>query len=410
MCRRRRTIVAWDIKLHTLCMFLFWLSIEITDAKAVELENYDNYAMIDNHNSNQKLVFFIHGVLGDKLEAWGGLSNLLLVENETREYDFVFWGYPTAIFEMNSISQVGDLLSTELKNQISAGEYKNVIIVAHSMGGIIARSYIVSTVQENKADELKPIESIVTLATPHLGSSKADFVKMLGVIGANKFVKEMTTYGEFLYEINRAWDFSVNSASENSKWKGEVIAFAGTEDKVVSYQSARAFFPKTEALPFGHKAIAKPDSIEHDTYRTLLRVLKSRLGESIPVSGLSIYDNEIVYRIRRGNASIGDFPENRKREIISKVYKQLNGDSPNDPAFEKTGLVTLIYKLIQAVGSDADLEYVHELSMRMAEVENHLIDEYYSLEKFDIAFQKFAGPNGLWDKFNAIPRWKDFLH
>ncbi|MDC0434180.1 SUMF1/EgtB/PvdO family nonheme iron enzyme [bacterium] len=245
---------------------------------SAEVDDRGDFAIINNENENKILVFFVHGILGDKLTTWGEMSNLLAGEQSTSKMDFVFWGYPSTVFEKTSISQIGDLLATEIRNQISERGYEQIVLVGHSMGGIISRSYVISALQEFRATELKPIKSIITFATPHFGSSTASMIKMLDVIGANQQVDDMAAYSNLLFEINRLWNLNLNAQGDNAAWKGEVVAIAGTEDEVVDYASAIALFPKTESLPFGHRAIAKPDTRSHATYRTLMRLLSSFKG------------------------------------------------------------------------------------------------------------------------------------
>ena len=56
--------------------------------------------------------------------------------------------------------------------RVAAGAHSEVIIVAHSMGGLIARSYLESG-QFDSSPGYRQVSSLITLATPHLGSPMA---------------------------------------------------------------------------------------------------------------------------------------------------------------------------------------------------------------------------------------------
>ncbi len=105
-------------------------------------------------------VIFIHGMTGD-LTHWDAVIKLLSADFKKRHDVYVYqynW--------KDSIMTNGRIL---LDSVLAAG-LTNPIIVAHSMGGLVARAYIAKG---------GPLATLVALGTPHLGSPLATLVKLL---------------------------------------------------------------------------------------------------------------------------------------------------------------------------------------------------------------------------------------
>ncbi len=82
-------------------------------------------------------------------------------------------------------------LSESLNSSIEVlcKDYKNVVIVAHSMGGLIARRFIVDHVHKHK--DTGKVRGLITYATPHWGSKTANYVGSIGsmiVAGLNLII------------------------------------------------------------------------------------------------------------------------------------------------------------------------------------------------------------------------------
>ncbi len=51
------------------------------------------------------LVVFVHGFTGTALETWGKFPEFLKADLDLQKFDFLFWGYPTSINFLYSISR-----------------------------------------------------------------------------------------------------------------------------------------------------------------------------------------------------------------------------------------------------------------------------------------------------------------
>ena len=231
-------------------------------------EETDATLHINNPNCSETVVFFVHGFNGKKLETWGNLKDVLLADQSLHKNDFVFIGYNTDIIEKSSISDIALVLSTQIELYRDLHGYSKVIIVGHSMGGLVARAHVLDMVLDGRLDDAAMISKIITFATPHGGTNIAQLEGILRIFGGNKFAKEMKPFSRLLADLNRRWRVRISS-NINSDWNGEVVAVAGTEDKIVSFSSARAEFPATKGVGYDHSAITKINGKSHESFRVL---------------------------------------------------------------------------------------------------------------------------------------------
>ncbi len=77
--------------------------------------------------------------------------------------------------------------------------YKNVVIVTHSMGGLIARKFIVEYLK--KHNDVGKVRGLITYATPHLGSKTANRVSHIGAVIVHALNLAMLVFGVALIVI-----------------------------------------------------------------------------------------------------------------------------------------------------------------------------------------------------------------
>jgi len=105
-------------------------------------------------------VIFIHGMTGD-LSHWDKVIELLSADFKKRHDVYVYqYNWKDSIMINGRI----------LLDSVNSAGLTNPIIVAHSMGGLVARAYIAKG---------GPVATLVALGTPHLGSPLATLVKIL---------------------------------------------------------------------------------------------------------------------------------------------------------------------------------------------------------------------------------------
>jgi len=221
-------------------------------------------------------VLFIHG-LGGSHKTWNKFSHTLSAtwqgeESFSLEYDEYYadsYNIPFLSFIYKSItgSNIEDL-AKHLKSIINTvcKKYKNVILVCHSMGGLIARKFIINELKSEKT--LGNIKGLITYATPHHGSKLANIAKAIfhdttaAMLYLRKFlqIRDLSYNSDFINELNHDWSiFNVNN-------KLKFLRVVGLADAIVSVESAELASDRN-VFTFankGHFSIIKPHKLIKD--------------------------------------------------------------------------------------------------------------------------------------------------
>ena len=116
---------------------------------------------LDDYDPDKIPVLFVHGALGHPAE----FEYLVKGLDRTRYQPWVFF-YPTGA-RLGSMGELLSQLVTRLRLRL---RFKRLAVVAHSMGGLVARSFILRHHAGARED---PVELFVALATPWDGSEAA---------------------------------------------------------------------------------------------------------------------------------------------------------------------------------------------------------------------------------------------
>lgn len=130
-------------------------------------------------------VIFVHGFHGSPDSTWNNFPVLLTAEPKARESDLFFYGYNAATNQANaSALEFHDFLSELLisptsmfsktlptQSRATTGQYSRVLIVAHSLGAVVARRALLWA-DQNAAPWLPTVE-MVLFAPAHHGAYAA---------------------------------------------------------------------------------------------------------------------------------------------------------------------------------------------------------------------------------------------
>lgn len=228
----------------------------------------------------KNLILFVHGFTGDVEDTWcnsnGSTFPKLLLENPhiSSNFDIASYSYFTALLDLfadvkeksrwirNLIRRKThvkerNLDIDELSNNLSSHirftleNYENIYVVAHSMGGLIAKNLISKDLKEQGSTKIR---LFISLAVPHNGAT----LSVLGnVISGNLQINNLNPVEEFINSLNQKW--------VNLDLKPTTKYFYGSYDKVVTKHSAVAV-DKIEkdivSVPEDHNSISKPGSSE----------------------------------------------------------------------------------------------------------------------------------------------------
>jgi hypothetical protein len=144
------------------------------------------------------VIVFVHGFIGDYVNTWGKPKLLIEDPRFNRNYDFVFYGFKTALFgDVPAFDEEAARLDRTLTHLEQ--DYKSLTIVTHSKGGLLAMRTLLNRAHEFPAKQSYKIHRIVmfTPLTENVSlAQQAEFVKLLGKQSADIAQMQANTYSE----------------------------------------------------------------------------------------------------------------------------------------------------------------------------------------------------------------------
>jgi len=133
----------------------------------------DDLSWIETYHSDkmEDAIIFIHGILGDYIETWGSTPDKLKGERQLADFDFGSFGYRTKVIDRHEPMELASQFILWLRTHMS--RYKRIFLVAHSMGGLIARIACGRLAKSKYEDELALFSKITHcffVAVPISGS------------------------------------------------------------------------------------------------------------------------------------------------------------------------------------------------------------------------------------------------
>jgi hypothetical protein len=269
---------------------------------------------------HKNLILFIHGFTGGP-ETWShpnkaDVSFPSMLKNEKEigsNFDIATINYYTKMvsFEKPKIAITGFLRSlkrpskiayknvgiSELSNLLktiidfNCHEYENMVVIAHSMGGLVAKSYILNQLNNGSCK----VKLFISLAVPHNG---VDWATM----GAKLYKKndqliDLATSSSTLNDINNRW-------VQQKVGLPHIVYFYGQSDRVVPKENAIGLQQESQdiaACSDDHFTICKPQDSNDLVYRgvkqkilTFLQQLNlSQEQDKTAIRETVNYDNEI---------------------------------------------------------------------------------------------------------------------
>src|SRR5215467_8504695 len=144
------------------------------------------------------VIVFVHGFIGDYINTWGKPNVLLDDPRFNRNYDFVFYGYKTALY--GDVPAFDDE-AAKLDHLLSHLEehYKSISLVTHSKGGLLAMRALLNRTKDFPSKQSYKIHRIVmfTPLTENVSLSQSpELVKLLGSQSKDISQMQANTYSE----------------------------------------------------------------------------------------------------------------------------------------------------------------------------------------------------------------------
>jgi len=259
--------------------------------------------------NKKNLVLFIHGFTGAE-ETWvndkgESFADLLMKSKKIDDnYDFAQIVYYSKLLDFPRINVAKKLLgglfgkaSEPVKKNITIKKigslvrstiryncepYENIVIIAHSMGGLIAKSVIL---EENDTEMGNKIKLYISMAVPHSGSNFATVAKSLI---RNEQIYDLNPLSESINQLQALW--------ERKKDKLPLCLYLyGEYDTIV---------PQASAVPINiddilivpcdddHTSITKPNSIDKISYLSIKKELTNIITKSTSEKEIVIKEYE----------------------------------------------------------------------------------------------------------------------
>jgi surfactin synthase thioesterase subunit len=152
-----------------------------------------------------------------------------------------------------TITQLADWLERNIQKAITDIPSNRFVIVAHSMGGLIAREIILL---RTLAGVTKPA-MLIEIGTPHTGANPAKLASTLGI--SKNLTAAMKADSSYLKDLRVRWNRTSN--------RPPTACFSSPHDKVVSQSSAHAQCDDIQSYPqWGHSEMVKPENNLDDRY------------------------------------------------------------------------------------------------------------------------------------------------
>lgn len=212
------------------------------------------------------VVLFIHGLFGSYWtwnkfaghlkNTWKEVDAFDLKYDEYYENQGFFYTTPILKWLGKALSVFAgpdiDGLSDHLKAVIEqrCRDYDHIVIIAHSMGGIVARKYIVNRLEAEK--NVGNVKALITYATPHHGSKWANFaiyfcfiVSLIFNLNA-KQVRQLRRKNKYIDRLNESWgNLGVDK-------KLDFKRVVGLRDWIVDIESS-SYFEDNNVYKIAHK-------------------------------------------------------------------------------------------------------------------------------------------------------------
>jgi hypothetical protein len=226
----------------------------------------------------KNLILFVHGLTGNNMtwvnQSGVSFSDLLSSNKEIKQkFDIAYFNYYSRLITSTAgkvmggfvskiisgfsnsvklnldVKNISDLLYTEL--DVQCDKYDNIIIIAHSLGGLVAKSVILDIIKKGKPLKIK---QFISLAVPHDGANLALIGKALS---GNIQLENLTPLGETVKRLNNEWILA------NADKLPKTLYCQGKYDLIVPNTSSVGYqSTEQDVLYFeeDHSSIAKPSS------------------------------------------------------------------------------------------------------------------------------------------------------
>jgi pimeloyl-ACP methyl ester carboxylesterase len=255
--------------------------------------------------ANSTLILLVHGWGGERYNTWGDLPRYLF--EEFTDADIGLFDYLSGWRRLSGRGSTRIAATVrELADLIRETAHENVLLLGHSMGGILAMAAIKELIDTNARDgrhglTVERIRGLFLLATPQAGSAWAR------LFAPTRDGRVLRPGSSFTREIQERFSDHVQvwgTSREPDRFLIPTRALIASRDRIVTSTSARLHLPSRNTFTdrAEHRSLVKPVSPDSSGYQWLVVNIRSLLW---PEQTLHIPRDMIV-------AATADFERERK--------------------------------------------------------------------------------------------------
>ena len=244
-----------------------------------------------------KVIVLLHGI-GAKsaMDYWDKFIRVLQIDEKLRDFGLFVWKYPTHLGPSLSrnlldsvrratlresiprIKVLGDVWNTTY--QVQFANYRDVILICHSMGGLVVKSWIIDALKKGQSHQLECVRHITFYATPHEGAPVTTLTSW------NKQLKDMRLDSPFIEDVGQHWYEHVVAWKEkpldaSTRLYNRYIphlVIAGANDEVVPLRSASIRGIDTTLVVGDHSQVIQPQDASDTRYKAWREEMQKALG------------------------------------------------------------------------------------------------------------------------------------
>jgi len=231
-------------------------------------------------------VVFVHGLTGHFRETWGRFPDLIVEDPALGHCDPLCWGYPSRLSanwwrlpivgrRLPELRSIAEALAADLDNPEIAPAASDLVLVGHSMGGLVILQFLLScATTPTGQDRLRRVRQVMLYASPTEGAQVPELLRRY-----NRQLNDLDRESGFVQDVLDSWRTTFGAGGRWERLRPPVAAVVGLEDGVVTEASAKAFWTDVVRVTGNHVEIVKPA----DATSTSFQELRTRvLGTTLP--------------------------------------------------------------------------------------------------------------------------------
>ncbi|MEU7779118.1 esterase/lipase family protein [Micromonospora parva] len=273
--------------------------------------------------ADQKLILFLHGFGGRRYRTWGYLPGFLF--EDCPDASVALYDYRSGSRALMPSSAI-DLrdLARELADIIRDANFTRVVLIGHSMGGILAKAVVKELLESGSrcADDvptIRRIAGVVLIATPQAGSLWVPPV--LGAMTRN--FRVLRTHSRFVSDLTETFRNRIDTSGRRANdplYEVSIPTFGviGLRDTLVDRLSSSLDLLRNQVknVRATHKSIVKPKSRQDGAYAWILAKIQECFAAAYAGDAACRIDERVVQANRWS-------PSPRRQRLSIDSQKQL---------------------------------------------------------------------------------------